>query len=609
VLTLTLERDTTPPAKPTLTGTLPIKTYQDQVEVEVNGEVNGTIVINGVDKRVIGLGGKEKVLLDTSGDEGNRTFEIFLRDELKNESERITIMIYKELIENSMQDSDNDYIPDAIEILIGRSPTNSDENENGTLDGLETEGMFGDTFFDQQWHLRNLSQVSHDMDLLDIYHRYMGYNQGNPIIVQVVDDGVDADHEDLVANMDFSRSYYHSSSGDVVGDPSSQSDNTHGTQVTGIIGARAFNGKGVRGIAPFVKIAGSNYLDRASATTLETVWLTGEGANEIGVSNNSWGHYLYNAPDTSSLYETIMKLGSETLRDGKGRIYVVSAGNDREEGGNANLDYLTNNRFVVTVAGVGVNNKFAYYSNPGGNILVSGYTGGIGTTTNEGMGGSQTWEADEYKNYTNRMNGTSAAAPMVSGSVALVLEACPNLGWRDIKYLLAKHAKKVDSSYESWVENSSGLWYSSDYGYGLVNPKGIIDDCNGSYTNLTEQKVFEASGDIDFNLDDGKSVTLGGLDINESMNIEWVELTVDANHTRASDYKIELISPAGTKMNVIDPTSISGAWMENGYRFGCAGFIDENSLGVWRVKISDFDTTGEKLSGSINSLTLKVYGH
>jgi subtilisin family serine protease len=532
----------------------------------VNGEVNSTIVVNGIDTEVIDSTGQKLILLDTSGEEGNKTFDILLRDSLGNASESLMVVIKKELIEKSIQDSDNDYIPDAIEVLIGSDLNSADENSNGILDGLEVEGDLGDTFFDKQWHLRNLSQVGHDMDLIDIYHRYMGYNKGNPIIVQVVDNGVDADHEDLIQNMDLSHSYYHSSSGIVVGDLSSQSDNTHGTMVAGIIGARAFNGKGVRGIAPFAKIASSNYIERSSMEALEYVWLTGEGANEIAISNNSWGDYLFNAPNNSDAYESIMKLGSETLRDGKGRVYVASAGNDRASGDNTNLAYRTNNRFMITVAGVGENNKVTSYSNPGGSILVSGYTGGIGTTINEGMGGSQTWEADEYKNYTNKMNGTSAAAPMVSGSIALVLEVCPELGWRDVRYLLAKHAKRVDESNESWVQNSAGLWYSSDYGYGLVNPQGMIDDCNRSYVNLSEEKSFETYGDINFTLEDEQAVTLGGLDVDENMTVEWVELTVDANHTRASDYKVELISPAGTKMNVIDPTSISGAWMENGYR-------------------------------------------
>jgi subtilisin-like proprotein convertase family protein len=380
--------------------------------------------------------------------------------------------------------------------------------------------------------------------------------------------------------------------------------------------AEAFNGKGVRGIAPFAKIAGSNWLEYQSTVAMEKVWLTGDGANEIAVTNNSWGYGTGSSTSRNTLYENLAEQGTQMLRDGKGRIYVKSAGNDRGRGGNSNLTYVSNNRFVVAVSALKHDNTHASYSSPGGNLLISGYSGNyysdsptIGTTINMGKGGSQTWDEDENKNYTYKMNGTSAAGPTVAASIALVLEACPNLGWRDVKSLLAKHGKRVDSDNKSWVQNSAGLWHSSDYGYGLVNPKGMIADCNSSYINLDENKTAEVSGTVNLDLNDRQVATIGGLNISDDITIEWVELTVDSNHTRASDYRVELISPAGTTSRIVDPTNPSGAWMNNGFRFGCAGFIDEHSNGEWKVKISDFDPTDEQLSGAIKSLKVKVYGH
>jgi len=626
-LRVIVKKDTTPPAKPTLTET-PTQTYRNYVEIEVNGEANTMVVVDNNDIKETNATGQSLIRLDTSGENGDKTFEIKLKDSLENESEALILTIKKESPpSDNGKDSDNDHIPDVIETIIGTDPNNSDENDNGVLDGLESEGSFGDQFFDKQWHIRSLGTVvndsgvstieGNDLDVIDIYHKYMGYNGGNPIIVQVVDNGIDADHEDLVNNMDLSRSYHHSSSGDVVGDPSpTDEDNTHGTMVAGIMASEAFNGKGVRGIIPFAKIAGSNWLEKQSISALEKVWLTGDGANEIAVTNNSWGYPTDRMTSRSTSFENIAKQGTETLRDGKGRIYVKSAGNDRSRGGNSNLTYVANNRFVIAVSALKHDNTHASYSSPGGNLLISGYSGNyysnsptIGTTINMGKGGDQTWDADENKNYTYKMNGTSAAGPTVAGAIALVLEACPNLGWRDVKYLLAKHGKKVDSSNESWVENGAGLWHSSDYGYGLVNPKGMIADCNSSYVNLDDNKTVEASGTLNLALGDGQVATIGGLNIDENISIEWVELTVDSNHTRASDYRVELISPTGTTSRIVDPTKPSGAWMNGGFRFGCAGFIEERSKGEWKVKISDFDPTDEQLSGTIKSLKIKVYGH
>ena len=85
----------------------------------------------------------------------------------------------------------------------------SDMNQNGIEDGLDTQGVYGDTFFDKLWYIRSLGTltndsgvetiVGNDLNLLELYHNYMGYNYGENIIVQIVDTGVDADHEDLEA--------------------------------------------------------------------------------------------------------------------------------------------------------------------------------------------------------------------------------------------------------------------------------------------------------------------------------------------------------------------------------------------------------------------------
>ncbi|MEN8302626.1 MAG: S8 family serine peptidase, partial [Campylobacterota bacterium] len=301
-------------------------------------------------------------------------------------------------IDISEFDSDGDFIPDNIEIFLGTDSNESDENSNGVLDGLETTGIRGDTFFDKQWHIHSLGTetnysgvatiVGNDLDILEIYHTYMGYNHGDNIIIQVVDTGVDKDHEDLISNMDISRSY----NGDEVGDPSAVPDPpdyhyTHGTMVAGIMAAQAFNGKGVRGIIPFAKISGSNFLQNQSYESLSTAWLNGAGANEISVSNNSWGSYY----DTDLFYEDLMEEGTKTLRDAKGRVYVFAAGNRREYKGNANLQYRLSNRYAIVVAALKHDNTHASYSNPGANILVSGYSGEyyqisptIGTTTDMG---------------------------------------------------------------------------------------------------------------------------------------------------------------------------------------------------------------------------------
>jgi subtilisin family serine protease len=154
--------------------------------------------------------------------------------------------IFKVIISD---DFDNDFIPNDVEDYLGINKFKNDENYNYILDGQEsTLSYLGDPFFDKQWYIKSIGKQvnpyassvtikANDLNIMDIYHRYMGYNKGNHIVVQVVDTGVDAKHEDLIDNMDLNLS--RDSNNSMMGNPIETS--THGTMCAGIIGARAFN--------------------------------------------------------------------------------------------------------------------------------------------------------------------------------------------------------------------------------------------------------------------------------------------------------------------------------------------------------------------------------
>jgi subtilisin-like proprotein convertase family protein len=533
-------------------------------------------------------------------------------------------------IKSNLYDSDNDFIPNIIEEQLGMNPYNSDENDNNILDGLDTDGQNGDTFFNMQWYLYAQNHTTHngtkvniggnDLNLLNIYSRYMGYNNGDNIIIQVVDSGVYPTHPDLIENIDKSKSY----SGDRSGLVKVPTD-PHGTKVAGVIAARAFNAQGVRGIIPFAKIASSDWLINRKYYQLDKSWVSGVGANEIAISNNSWGSDF----DTDTILEEYMKEGSRVLRDYKGRIYVFASGNSRREHGDANLQYVANSRFPIVTASLNFNNRITSYSTPGANVLVSAYGGENftitptiatttipGTSVNSGDRDTQTtWDEDYNQEYTYDFSGTSAAVPMVSASIGLVLEACPNLTWRDVRYLLVNHAKQIDSSNSSWIENSVGLKHSKDYGFGLINPQGMIDECSNGYKLLPIQTKFRKIVDTAINIPDNKSVVGVNINITTQVIVEWVEVTVKSDHVFASDLKIVLISPSGTRSTLIDVNPISGKstyysttsdWMSGGFRFSTALMIGESSRGTWRVEVSD-ESADDR--GILNSVMLNIYGH
>lgn len=98
-------------------------------------------------------------------------------------------------------------------------------------------------------------------------------------------------------------------------------------------------------------------------------------------------------------------------------------------------------------------------------------------------------------NYTGMFNGTSAAAPSVSGVAALLLEANPKLTWQDVGYILARTARKVDTTVASgankvtffpiggsgawniedpWIVNAAGFNFQNRYGFGLVDADAAV---------------------------------------------------------------------------------------------------------------------------------------
>jgi len=529
-------------------------------------------------------------------------------------------------------DSDGDFIADNVELKAGSDPLNADENENGILDGLE-----GDAFFSYQWYIYNDRNQSIctttdvetiagiDLGILPLYHRTFG-DSNQSLIIQVVDGGVDAVHEDLDVSLAHS-----SNSINGTNDPSPTegiSSNPvqifyrgHGTMVAGIIGAKGFNDIGIRGVAPKVKIAGSNWLESQEIEKLEPVWYSGEKANDIAVSNNSWGTKFL---DEKS-YETIMKIASEELRDRKGRLFVFASGNEREDHSNANLSYLINNPYSITVAALNHENKFASYSTPGSNILVSAYGGEhyytaptIMTTFSSGLSMSRTeligkkgpitLDDDIHKNYTYAMNGTSAAAPMVSGALALVLDMCPQLTWRDIRWLIAKHAKRIDEKQNEWIENSIGLWHNNNYGFGRINANLMVEEClSPLYTLLDKQKVFEKNIIVDEHIipDTNESIE-EFIDVEESMNIEWMGITMKINHEYAGDIDIELVSPSGTITHIMEPNFLKGNAYKEGFRFSTVALMGEESKGRWTVRIRD---ALEEDEGILSAIKIEIQGH
>nr|WP_238532722.1 S8 family serine peptidase [Xanthomonas phaseoli] len=226
-----------------------------------------------------------------------------------------------------------------------------------------------------------------DMDV-DILHA-LGI-RGRGVRVGVVDDGLELGHEDLADNIlpNGSHNFGDGSHDTTPIDP----NNGHGTSVAGIIGAVGWNGRGGRGVAPEVQLAGFDMFARDASVTDASVryaWGDGPEARNIDVFNNSWGSatpFYQDFPlEDQRSWEALM--GS--TRGGLGGIYVKSAGNSflrflvPDENGNpvnicseqslalkvgcllANIDPLANLPGTIVVASLNAKGTRASYSSTG----------------------------------------------------------------------------------------------------------------------------------------------------------------------------------------------------------------------------------------------------
>jgi kexin len=590
------------------------------VENDINATISKSIVYLSNINNIItaNINNNVMVLFRNNNNNGSAIIKV----EAKY-NKQTAINIFKVMIS---ADYDNDFIPNYIEDYIGSNKFNNDENNNSILDGQESSLTdLGDQFFEKQWYIKSLgNQVNpyessitikgNDIGLMDIYHKYMGYNKGNPIVVQVVDTGVDVNHEDLKDNMDFNLS--RNSMNGTMGNPIETS--THGTMCAGIIGARAFNGKGIRGIAPFIKIAGSNWIGDGTLSELEEVWIKNDPDGKIAISSNSWANVF--KIETSQDFEHFMRYGSNNLRkvDGKvyGKLFVKSAGDGRNINYDSGLSYISSNPYVITVASITNKNKYSIKSSPGSNILVSAYGGNdynnsatIATTTVSGKTNYPTWYEDINNNYTYAMKGTSAATSIVSGSLALVLEACPTLSWRDVKYLIAKTAIKIDKENDTWRTNSTGLHHSIDYGFGLINPKEMIVQCKSdNFINLPDySNQSESFGIKDIVIQDNDDEGII-VDFTTTIDqtIEWIGLTIYSDHEYAGDLEIYLTSPSGITTRLMLGNNKIKHSLKDGFRYGSVAFMDENSEGIWTLKVIDKE---ENKKIKFEKLNFEVFGH
>ena len=215
----------------------------------------------------------------------------------------------------------------------------------------------------------------------------------------------------------------------------------HGTHVAGTIAALADNGIGIAGVAPQAKILPLRVLGKCGGYTSDIadaiVWAA--GAPVWGLPANPYPAKILNLSlgGPGSCGQAFQD-AVNTARN-QGALVIASAGNDNADVLNATPANCTG---VIAVAATDLQGNKASFSNYGYRIALAAPGVGIFSTYNNGSN----WPATENYQY---MQGTSMAAPHVSGVAALMLAANPYLNDRDLERLLLRTVRAFPGSCSS----------------------------------------------------------------------------------------------------------------------------------------------------------------
>ena len=296
----------------------------------------------------------------------------------------------------------------------------------------------------EQWDLTSDRGMSVD--------RAWALSTGRGVVIADIDVGVDPDHPDLAGRLEPGFDFF-------MNDASFASDteNSHGTQVAGVLGAATDNGIGIAGIAPDARIlpvrTADNILHQGSRLAAGIVWSVDHGADVISMSLGAESRSK--ALDRAIAYAhrkdvvVVAAIGNESANHHNyPATYdsVIAVGginpDTADEAAQGALEPLTPVASDFTVR--------AAYSDYGPHIDFAAPTQVY--TTEYGGGYSRNW------------SGTSAATPHVAGVAALIKGVRPGLSAARVRQLMIRTADDL-----AGPRNGRRAGWDQWTGYGRVN--------------------------------------------------------------------------------------------------------------------------------------------
>ena len=239
--------------------------------------------------------------------------------------------------------------------------------------------------------------------------------------------------------------------------------------------------------------------------------------------------------------------------------------------------------------------------------------------------------------YASTFNGTSAATPVASGVIALMLEANANLSWRDVKHILAASSDVIDASIaevsipvllcstdcsdgqytssdslefvarDSWQTNAAGYDFHNWYGFGAVNAGAAVAMAQAYASQLGQWQKLSVSQNFNQDIPDATGSALQ-VSINQpdDITVEAVQLDLQIDHSYLGNLSVVLVSPSGTRSVLLTPFGLYDDNVDFDANLLSNAFYGEAAAGDWQLEIYDLMQAD---TGSLVSATLNVYGH
>lgn len=301
-----------------------------------------------------------------------------------------------------------------------------------------------DPGFPQLWGLENTGQNNGTPDAdVDAPEGWPLVQDASPVVVAVIDSGVEVNHPDLRENIwvnpgevagngidDDGNGHVDDVNGwDFANGDASVYDglqDDHGTHVAGTIAAEPDNGLGIVGVARNTKVMPLKFIEGDGGSVSDAIAAIDYAVRMgVPVSNNSWG----GAGNSLSLRLAIERAGEQD------HLFVAAAGNsgaNNDSPAEASYPASYDSENIISVAATDRRDRLAGFSNYGATKVDLGAPGADILSTIPGGG---------YASFS----GTSMASPHVAGAAALILSRNPGLRDDEVKSALLSESDSISS--------------------------------------------------------------------------------------------------------------------------------------------------------------------